>query len=280
MANTSELLAAVPFFALLDSEERAALAQKVELRQVRGGQTIFAMGDPGDALYVVSSGEVEIFVKNHQGERITLEVAGAGHVFGELSLLDGGPRTATAIARTDAELLSVNRQALDEFLRLSPAAAMDMLEATGKRLRETSKLLRASSIRNVNAEAADKRSRVERTVDWVADFSGSLEFLFIHVAFFAGWILLNAGPVARTRIGGFDPFPFGLLTMCVSLEAIMLSVMVLLSQNRSAAREKIRNDVEYETNVRAELEIAALHEKVDDLRADLLARLAALDRRT
>ena len=84
-----------------------------------------------------------------------------------------------------------------------------------------------------------------KVADWISDFSGSLPFLFIHCGLFAVWIALNVGPLARSAIGGFDPFPFGLLTMVVSLEAIILSVFVLLSQNRQAARERVRNDIEY-----------------------------------
>ncbi len=92
------------------------------------------------------------------------------------------------------------------------------------------------------------------------------------------WIILNSGPLSRTEIGGFDPFPYGLLTMVVSLEAIILSVFVLLSQNRQVARERVRNDIEYEVNLKAELEVAELHQKVDVLREDLLSRLETIQR--
>jgi CRP/FNR family cyclic AMP-dependent transcriptional regulator len=94
------------------------------------------------------------------------------------------------------------------------------------------------------------------------------------------WIVLNTGPLARTPIGGWDLFPYGLLTMCVSLEAIILSVFVLLSQNRQVARDRVRNDIEYEVNLKAELEIAHLHEKFDLLHAELLERLSSLEKST
>jgi uncharacterized membrane protein len=87
------------------------------------------------------------------------------------------------------------------------------------------------------------------------------------------WIGLNVRPLAQTSLGGWDPFPFGLLTMVVSLEAIILSVFVLLSQNRQVARERVRNDIEYEVNLKAELEIAHMHEKVDTMYAEIMARL-------
>jgi uncharacterized membrane protein len=110
--------------------------------------------------------------------------------------------------------------------------------------------------------------------DWVAAFSGSMVFLFTNAAWFAVWIWLNVSGISR-----FDPYPFGFLTMVVSLEAIILSILVLLSQNRQAAKDRIRDDVEYDINVKAELEVAHLHEKLDTTREDLLARLSRIEER-
>lgn len=272
------MLAGVPFFALLDDQERAVLAERVDHVKKDAGATLFNYGDPGDALFVVISGEVEMSFKNDTGHKIVLEVAREGDFFGEISLLDGGPRTATAIVTRDLEALVVDRGDLDEFFRLRPAAALDLLAATGRRLRETSRLLRHTASLNINEETEDKRTTVMKVADWIADFSGSLTFLFIHVGLFATWIGLNAGPLARTGIGGFDPFPFGLLTMVVSLEAIILSVFVLLSQNRQVERDRVRNDIEYNVNLKAELEIAHMHEKVDQLHAEVLGRLETLEK--
>jgi len=117
-----------------------------------------------------------------------------------------------------------------------------------------------------------------KVADWISEFSGSLPFLFMHCGIFFVWIILNTGPLAHSSIGGFDPFPYGLLTMVVSLEAIILSVFVLLSQNRQVARERVRNDIEYQVNLRAELEIAHLHETLDHMNAEILARLSAIER--
>ena len=117
-----------------------------------------------------------------------------------------------------------------------------------------------------------------KMADWISEFSGSLPFLFIHCVLFALWIVLNTGPLERTSLGGWDPFPYGFLTMCVSLEAIILSVFVLLSQNRQVARDRTRNDIEYQVNLKAELEIAHLHEKIDEMNAELLERLKKLER--
>jgi CRP/FNR family cyclic AMP-dependent transcriptional regulator len=277
MATTAEILADVPFFALLDDQERATLAERLESVSLPAGTTVFHANDPGDAMYVVRSGEVEIFINNDVGDRIVLENARAGDFFGETSLLDAGPRTASALVKQDLEAVVVDRGDLDEFLRLRPAAALDLLSATGRRLRETSRLLRRAVSRNVNEEMEDKRTQVMKIADWISEFSGSLPFLFIHCVVFFVWIVLNVRPLTSTKLGGFDPFPFGLLTMVVSLEAIILSVFVLLSQNRQVARERVRNDIEYEVNLKAELEISQMHVKVDHLNAEILARLASIE---
>jgi CRP/FNR family transcriptional regulator, cyclic AMP receptor protein len=272
MATEATLLSEVPLFALLDDQERAQLAERLDIVRVGAGTTLFNVGDPGGSVYIVREGEVELFFKNDTGERIVLETATPGDFFGEISLLDGGPRSASALVTKDLEALVVDHEDLQEFLRVRPLAAMDLLAATGRRLRDTAQKLRNTASRNVNEEIADKRTRLQRIADWISDFSGSLPFLFLHLGWFVAWIALN-------EVGlRFDPFPFGLLTMVVSLEAIVLSVFVLLSQNRQAARDRIQRDIEYEVNLKAELEIAHLHEKVDHMQAEVLRRLDNIEK--
>jgi CRP/FNR family transcriptional regulator, cyclic AMP receptor protein len=278
MGADPQLLTEVPIFSLLDEKERATLAERVETVTFANGTVLFNRGDPGDSLYVVRSGAVELFFKNDTGERIVLDTVTPGHFFGEISLLDGGARTASAVAIQDVEAVVVDREDLAELMRLQPGAAMELLSATGRRLRETNEKLRHTASRNVNEETEDKRSRVMKVADWISEFSGSLDFLFIHIAIFFLWIVLNSGPLSKLPFGSFDPFPYGLLTMCVSLEAIILSVFVLLSQSRQVARERVRNDIEYDVNLKAELEIAHLHEKFDHLHVELLQRLNNIER--
>lgn len=275
MSKIAEMLGQVPLFADLDEAERAVLAGRVRLVRFAAGHVLFNSGDPGDSMYVIQSGEVQVFVKTKTGERVVLETAGPRDFFGEISLLDGGSRTAAALATKDVEAFEVSRADLDELFRLKPAAALDLLSAAGRRLRQTALLLRNTASRNVNEEVADSRTVVMKVADWIADFSGSLPFLFIHIAFFFFWIILNTQLFTFVN---FDPFPFGLLTTIVSLEAIILSVFVLLSQNRQAERERVRSDVEYDVNLKAELQIQHLHEKLDRLNEDALARLARIER--
>ncbi len=272
------MLSGVPLFEPLDAATREELAKRVDVEKHEAGKVIFSRGDPGESMYVVLSGEVEIVVKNDTGETMVLERAHAGDFFGEISLLDLGPRTATARVISDLEAVVVDRGDLDELLKARPDSAQMFLTAMGKRLRETARLLRGTASRNVNEEEEDRRTAVMKVADWISEFSGSLPFLFMHCGIFFVWIILNTGPLAHSSIGGFDPFPYGLLTMVVSLEAIILSVFVLLSQNRQVARERVRNDIEYQVNLRAELEIAHLHETLDHMNAEILARLSAIER--
>jgi len=264
----------VPLFAQLEESERALLAERVDILEIHAGETLFEFNEPGDWMCVLKSGVVEMTVKTKTGERMFLERAEAGDFFGEISLLDGGPRTATATVTESGSAIVVDRDDLDELLRIRPAAAMNLLIATGKRLRVNAGLLRNTTSRNINEVIEMKSNVVIRAAEWVANFSASITFLVLHVFFFTIWIGLNVGLFS---FGDFDPFPFGLLTMAVSLEAIILSTLLLFSSNQQVARDKIRNDTEYEINLKAELQIQHLHEKIDQVQAQMLSRLDALD---
>ncbi|MDB6155485.1 MAG: rane protein [Chthoniobacteraceae bacterium] len=274
MRPEADLLKAVPLFQFLDEHEREELASQLDVVQFAKDETIFNYGDPGDAIYVISSGEVEVFFKNDTGERIVLELASRGNFFGELSLLDNGTRSASVVAIKETEALRLGRADLEKFLHLHPEAAMDLLAAMGRRHRFTVEQLRHTATRNVNEEISDKRTLVQKSADWIAEFAGSITFLMIHVVFFGLWLGLNWIPIPG--LPQFDPYPFGFLTLSVSLEAIFLSVFVLLSQNRQAAKDRVHADIEYDVNLKAELEIGHLHEKVDRLTCDVLMRLERL----
>lgn len=273
MPVPTESLGDIPLFAFLDDEERQLLAGMVDLEKPAGGTLLFRAGEPGDAMYVVKSGAVELSVVDNVGQKIVLSVVTPGDVFGELSLLDGGARTATAVVVEDSELVILDRGDLTVLFRKQPEAALHLLAAMGKMTRQADELLRTRVSRNVNEELAEKLTLVEKVADWIAWFSGSMPFLALNALWFGAWILLNTTGWAR-----FDPYPFGLLTMIVSLEAIFLSIFVLVSQNRQAAKDRVRADVEYEINVKAELEVAHLHDKSDRLREDVLDRFAKLER--
>ena len=272
--QTHELLQSVPLFKLLDASEREDLERVLERREIETGETIFSFGEPGDSLYIVGAGSVELFVKDNSGAKIVLTNCGPGEPFGELSLFDGGARTATAVALERSSLFILDREDLLAFLRRHPDAALDFLTTMGQRIRNADELLRRRVARNINEEAALHTTTLERIADVIAEYSGSIQFLFLNALWFACWIVWNTAPF----LPHFDPYPFGFLTMVVSLEAIFLSIFVLVSQNRQAAKDRLRNDAEYEVNLKAELEISHLHEKVDFLTEQLLARMPRPER--
>ena len=269
------LLAGIDLFELLHGDDKRALADVVDAIKLNATETLFQAGEPGDALFVVRSGSMELFIKDTAGQKIVLTVAEAGDLFGELSLLDSGPRTATAVALTETELLVLDRDDLLLLFQKRPDAALHMLAAMSAMTRKADELLRTRVSRNVNEEMEEHSTPLQRVADWIAWFSGSMPFLIINGAWFVIWILLNTVPLGFTR---FDPYPFGLLTMIVSLEAIFLSCFVLVSQNRQAEKDRVRADIEYEVNVKAEMEVAHLHEKTDRIYESMLARFARLEK--
>jgi uncharacterized membrane protein len=269
-------LSQIQLFVQLDDDERTVLAQAMSQRTLAAGDHLFRVGDPGDSMFIIEKGSIELFVTDTTGQKIVLHCAQSGDFFGELSLLDGGSRTASAKVLEETQLLVLDREDLLQLFRKRPDAALDMLAVLGGMTRKANALLRERVARNVNEEVAEERdSLVLRVADWVANFSGSITFLVLHIGIFAVWIVFNIGVLP---VGDFDPFPFGLLTMAVSLEAIVLSTLLLFSSNRQAARDRIRSDVEYDVNLKAELEIAHLHEKTDRIYEEMVDRLARLEK--
>ena len=269
------LLAGIEIFELLHGDDKRALADVVDAIKLNASETLFQAGEPGDALFVVRSGSMELFIKDTAGQKIVLTVAETGDLFGELSLLDSGPRTATAVALTETELLVLDRDDLLLLFQKRPDAALHMLAAMSAMTRKADELLRTRVSRNVNEEMEVHSTTLQKVADWIAWFSGSMAFLMLNGAWFVIWIALNT-----LLLGGrsFDPFPFGLLTMIVSLEAIFLSCFVLVSQNRQAEKDRVRADIEYEVNIKAELEIAHLHEKTDRMYENMMARFEKLEK--
>ena len=275
MACEAHLLTNVSLFEHLEESDREQLAGFIHERRLAAGETLFKTGEPGESLYVVRSGEVELFIKDTAGQKIVLAIADAGELFGELALLDQGPRTATAVAVGDTHLLALKRHDLLLLFQKSPAAALRVLAAMSRMTRKADELLRTRVSRNVNEEVEEKISTLQRLADWISWFSGSMTFLALNVIWFVIWISVNVLPLG---VAQFDPFPFGLLTMIVSLESIFLTCFVLISQNRQAEKDRVRADIEYDINIKAELEIAHLHEKTDRIYADMLEQFMRLEK--
>lgn len=253
----------IPIFAKLDAAGQAALEQRLTRRSVPAGEPVFWFGDDGDTLYVIDSGTVEVTAPDVEGRHVLLDTLGPGGIFGELSLFDGGPRSATVRALTDCTLLELHRDAFHAFLRARPDVAIDVLHVLGARQRTSTAAIRG--MKNPNAVMAEATTRWQRVSDVVATVAASHAFTIAHLSWFGGWILLNviasAGWLPRAL--AFDPFPFGLLTLIVSLEAIFLSIFVLVSQNRQSERDRIRTDLDYQVNVKAHVEIIGIVDRLE-----------------
>ena len=267
-------LAQVQLLELLDDEERAELAAVVDIATVAADEMIFNAGDSGESMFIVRLGEVELFLKDNTGQKIVLDVAEENDIFGDLSMLDNRPRSASAVALVDTELIVLDRDDLLLLFQKKPDSALNMLAAMSTMLRKADNLLQTRVSRNVNEELEEKLSTLQRIADWIAWFSGSMQFLIVNLLWFVVWIAINTLPLGVSQ---FDPFPFGLLTMIVSLEAIFLSCFVLISQNRQSEKDHIRSDIEYEVNIQAEKEVAYLHEKMDHIHEQMLERFSDVE---
>jgi CRP/FNR family transcriptional regulator, cyclic AMP receptor protein len=198
-------------------------------------------------------------VENTEGDKIVLAENEPGDVFGEISLLDGGPRTATAIAIEDTELLRLDRESLQELVTTHPHAAIDLLTVMGRRLRSTDELLRSHVSRNANEEEEERMTFGQRIADHVAAFGGSWKFIIIFLVGMIAWMTINSLVLHRA----FDPYPFILLNLVLSCLAALQAPVIMMSQNRQSSKDRLKSDLDYQVNMKAELEVAHLHRKMD-----------------
>jgi uncharacterized membrane protein len=247
-------------FALLDQVERAALAEHLKPHKFAAGEFVFRTGDEALCLYLVRSGKVRVLLDTYEGECVPVAELCAGEVFGEVSFFDGGPRSASAQASEETELLECTHETLLQFLAGHPHAALDLLAVMGKRLRTTDDLLRRRATRNANIEDADHLTYGERVADKVASFGGSWRFIFTFGAILVVWVLINT---ALLLAHPFDPYPYILLNLFLSMLAALQAPVIMMSQNRQAAKDRIKADLDYAIDLKAELEIAELHKRVD-----------------
>jgi CRP/FNR family transcriptional regulator, cyclic AMP receptor protein len=264
--NTAQLLAEIPLFSTMDDEERRQLRAIMRERSFQPGQVVMAASDPEASFLIIEQGEMEVWLTDTDGKKVVLEVLGPGKVFGELFMLSGKTRSASATTSGELVTLELGREAFFDFLRRRPDTAIDLLVELGQRLKDTDNILRTRVSRNANEEQDETISPGQRVADIIADFSGSLAFLLLNLAVFVFWILVNTvGPA----IWHYDPYPFQFLTMAVSLEAIFLSIFVLISQNRQSAKDRIKADLDYQVNVKTELEMSTMSERIRDIEQKL-----------
>jgi uncharacterized membrane protein len=263
-----DLLANIPLFAKLSAAELGELSGLLKEQRVEHQQPVFWIGDEGSDFYVVQVGRAGVCYPDELGHEVTLAVLRPGDFFGEISLLDGGSRTTTVRAEEDLLLLSLSRHDFLEFLKRNPSAAIHILTVLGQRQREMLQKMRG--LKNVNEVAEQNMNLWYRIADKIAAVAASGTFLGLHVVWFTAWIIPNV----LKGDAGFDPFPFGLLTMIVSLEAIILSIIIMVSQNRAGEKDRIRADLDYQVNLKAHLEVMQLHRKIDRMERRLTGAAA------
>ncbi len=272
--STQAILAEVPLFSRLDDDERASLATMLRPRLFKKGESIFNAGDRGDALYIIRSGQVHLELTTNEGECLLLDEIDAGEVIGELSFLDAGPRSASAFASEDSELLEFERGQLLAFVQQHPHAALDILGVMANRIRATDQLLRTRVSRNINEEEADSLTFGERIADRVAAFGGSWTFIIFFGVVLVVWVAANTTLVVQHP---FDPYPFIFLNLILSMLAAIQAPVIMMSQNRQGQKDRLKTDMDYRIDAKAELEIAHLHTKVDQIYEILQSRAPGIE---
>jgi CRP/FNR family transcriptional regulator, cyclic AMP receptor protein len=264
---TPETLRQVPLFESLDDASANQLCELIEMLDCPGHRVLFSAGDIGDAMYVIERGKVRICVNAADGHEVTLTELGRGDFFGEMALLDGQQRSANAVIAEDARLAVLSREHFLSFMRSSPDVALKMLTALANRLRQTDELLRHSITRNVNVEEAARLTLADRAADVVAEFGGSWKFITAGVIFLCIWILINVWLLGGQ---GFDPYPFLFLCLVLNILQAFQAPIILMSQNRQEHKDRLRSDLDYQVNLKNELALNEILQRLKVLEQDCL----------
>jgi Predicted membrane protein len=262
-----ELLANIPLFESLTAEDLDGLTIRLEESHYEPGEVIFRQGDDGSSLFIIEEGAVDIAFGEGAGN-VVLATLFNGQYFGELSLFDGAPRSATATATKHTHVIRLDRKDLVEFVHKNPAAALRIIEEMGDRLRQTNELMSRQVSRNVLEEQEENLTFGQRIADRVAKFGGSWPFIVIFSVIMTVWMTINVARFAK-----FDPYPFILLNLALSSVAALQAPIIMMSQNRQSSKDKLLAENDYQVNLKAEMEIAALLRG----QSELLARLAVVE---
>lgn len=260
-----ELLKNIPLFAHLSQKDLTTLQQLLVRKEVPAHQTVCWIGENGTEMSILQSGKVEVVQPDEQGKEMILNSIGPGGFFGEISLLDGGPRTATVRTAAHCVLLNLDRNAFAQFLVKHPTAAIHMLSELGKRQRDMMQMLR--SVKNVNEVMQVRQTFAQRFADAFASQMGSWKFIIAQSVIYLCWIILNVVLVGRPE--DWDPYPFNLLSLVLAAVAGYAAPIIMMSQARQAEKDRIKAELEYQVNVKAHMEVMALHQKIDELKATL-----------
>ncbi len=274
MSFDPAILREVPMFNLFDEDDLRELCQHIEERSFVAGQTIFRLGDPGGEMHVVLAGRVELFILDRDGTRALVGEVEAGEMFGELSLLDSEPRSASAIAVLPTRICCIDRDDLMQLFTKKPHAALDIMATLSRRLRRADLMLAEHMARNANTVIEEKATFGDRVADAVARIGGSWAFINFFTVVLLAWMAINTWQLFG--VPTFDAPPFIGLNLLLSTIAALQAPIIMMSQNRQDAKDRVRADIEYEVNLRAEVGVAELHQKVDRMKEELIDLLVAI----
>jgi CRP/FNR family transcriptional regulator, cyclic AMP receptor protein len=277
MACNPEVLKNVPLFSLLDEEETAVLAGQVELKKFATRQRIYKMGDTGGQAYVVVSGAVTVTTVDEDHQEVLVDQPAAGEFFGFASMVDGTPHQTSATAVEETVCLEVDRHDIAVLLERKPHAGMDLLTVLGRQFHAAQQLVRVRSTRNPNEVIEEEATVGDRVADDVARFGGSWKFIISFVVVLAVYTLINV----KLGRSAWDPYPFILLNLFLSMLAAIQAPVIMMSQNRQDQKDRLRSELDFDVNRRAAAEIQGLArklnllgDKIDDVE-DLLREKSA-----
>ncbi len=259
MACSPEILKRVPLFALLDEEETAVLAGQVELKTFAPRQRIWKIGDPGGQAYVMVSGAVQVTTVDEDQQEVVVDQPGEGEFFGFASMLEQTTHQTSAIALEETVCLEVSRDDIATLLQRKPMAGMDMLTVLGRQFHASQQLVRVRASRNPNEMIESEMTFGERIADAVASFGGSWTFIITFAVAICTYAAVN---IIDRRIA-WDPYPFILLNLFLSMLAAIQAPVIMMSQNRQDTKDRLRGELDYDVNRRAESEIQGLARKLN-----------------
>ena len=283
LSDEADSLSRVPLFKRLEPHELEHLAEDVDQVNYAAGETIFNEHDLGDGLYVVETGSVRIWVMDEDVTEVTLAELKPGDFFGELAVLDRGERSSSATALTDTHLHKLSSDAFQEFLIEHPDASIDVICEIAQRMRQTNLLVSKRASRNINVQMEQNATIGQRVADKVASFGGSWTFIIIYLSFLIAWMAFNTFVLFYYGHGEngaqFDPYPYILLNLMLSMTAALQAPIIMMSQNRAAEKDRLAAEQDFKVNLKSELMLEELirKQRMRDAQMDELNRtLAAL----
>jgi CRP/FNR family transcriptional regulator, cyclic AMP receptor protein len=261
-ARTAQSFRQVPLFRELDDTALADLCTCIAVERFLAGTRLFRAGDAGDSMFLVESGRVQIRLSDTEGDEVVLADLRSGEFFGELSLLDGKPRSADAVVLEDTTLAILSRSTFLSLMDGRPGVALPFLKAMAHRLRRTDELLRHRVARNANEEEAARATVADRAADLIASFGGSWKFIIAAICFLAVWVIGNSWLLSAEV---FDPFPYIFLNLVLNMVTALQAPIIMMSQNRQAEKEHIRAELDYRVNLNNELMLSEIARRLDDL---------------